>query len=124
MRTFVARFRRETSTVHGFILKSRSPSCAVRDAPVHTTTGRRITTCQRPGSFAAAVIERLPRVPMVDEDDIADRRAARRFLTRVRLCAAGRPCTTAGRGTRAASVRLARAGSSRRGGSGRCPTAR
>jgi uncharacterized protein YbbK (DUF523 family) len=64
--------------VDGFILKSRSPSCGVRDAPVYGSTTASRATTRGAGLFAAAVRQRLPRVPMADETQ-----SHRRFLSRV-----------------------------------------
>jgi uncharacterized protein YbbK (DUF523 family) len=56
----------------GYVFKKNSPSCGPRGVPVG---GR--------GLFAAAVGDRLPLLPIVDESDLSDREGRRAFLRRV-----------------------------------------
>jgi uncharacterized protein YbbK (DUF523 family)/uncharacterized protein YbgA (DUF1722 family) len=60
----------------GYVLKSGSPSCGLA-VPVRGENGRR-----RPGVFAAALVERLPLLPVVEEDALHDDDALDHFLTR------------------------------------------
>ena len=78
MNAFSERFLESLDAVDGFILKSRSPSCAVRDHE------------GGPGLFAARVIERFPGVPIEDESRLADEALRRSFLDRVFVRAASR----------------------------------
>jgi uncharacterized protein YbbK (DUF523 family) len=82
MRTFCRQFLAGL-TADGFILKARSPSCAVRDARVHDATGKVLRGMRRPGFFAAAVLDSLPDVPVADETALSHRRAREHFLARV-----------------------------------------
>lgn len=52
----------------GFILKARSPSCATGSAPVYRD-GRQFDTDD--GAFAAALRERFPELPLIDEEALA-----------------------------------------------------
>ena len=72
MRAFSARFLESLEAVDGFILKSRSPSCAVRDYD------------DGPGLFAARVLERFPDAVVEDEARLANDELRREFLDRVR----------------------------------------
>jgi uncharacterized protein YbbK (DUF523 family) len=69
--------------LHGFILKSRSPSCGLRDVEV---------TGAAPGSglFAQALLERFPDLPVEDETTLSDPAARPLFLARVRAYAEAR----------------------------------
>jgi len=70
----------ELDGISGFVLKSRSPSCALRDAPVFQDSGN----CQDlPGLFARELMRRFPMLPVEDEENL--RNPARRddFLMRV-----------------------------------------
>ena len=78
MGAFCRGFLASLPAVDGFILKSRSPSCGVRDAPVYGSTAAPRATTRGMGLFAAAVRRRLPQVPMADETQLQ-----RRFLSRV-----------------------------------------
>jgi uncharacterized protein YbbK (DUF523 family) len=71
MEAFSKRFLDGLGEVDGFLLKSRSPSCAVRDYE------------GRPGLFAARVLERFPDAVIEDEARLADESARERFLTRL-----------------------------------------
>jgi uncharacterized protein YbbK (DUF523 family) len=71
MNAFAQRFLDSLDAVDGFILKSRSPSCAVRDHE------------GGPGLFTARVMERFPGVPIEDEARLADEGVRRSFLDQV-----------------------------------------
>ena len=78
MHAFSARFLDALGDVDGFILKSRSPSCAVRDYE------------DGPGLFAAHVLERFPHAPVEDETRLADEAVRRDFLDQVFAAASAR----------------------------------
>ena len=68
----------------GFILKSRSPSCGLRDVPVAMRDGRRRGGR---GLFAAELAERMRGLAIEEESRLADRRVRGRFVARVRAAA-------------------------------------
>jgi uncharacterized protein YbbK (DUF523 family) len=78
MNAFAERFLDSLDAVDGFILKSRSPSCAIRDHE------------GGPGLFAARVLDRFPGVPIEDEVRLGDERLRRSFLQRTFIRAASR----------------------------------
>jgi uncharacterized protein YbgA (DUF1722 family)/uncharacterized protein YbbK (DUF523 family) len=65
----------------GFIFKSRSPSSALRDAKRYNAAG--IPSAKGPGLFAAAFMERFPRVPVEDEGRLNDAGLRENFIERV-----------------------------------------
>jgi uncharacterized protein YbbK (DUF523 family) len=67
----------EALDLAGYVFKKNSPSCGPSGVPVH---GSRRTG---PGLFAAALRERMPRLPVVDESALADDAGRDRFLRRV-----------------------------------------
>jgi uncharacterized protein YbbK (DUF523 family) len=69
----------------GFVVKARSPSCGVRDVPIHAAAGDAGTG---PGMFAAMLIESAPGLPVEDEERLRDPGARARFIERVRQHAA------------------------------------
>jgi uncharacterized protein YbbK (DUF523 family) len=71
MNAFAERFLDSLEAVDGFILKSRSPSCAIRDHE------------GGPGLFASRVLERFPEVPVEDEARLADESVRRSFLASI-----------------------------------------
>jgi uncharacterized protein YbbK (DUF523 family) len=74
MEEFSERFLASLDDVDGFILKSRSPSCAIRE----------------PGLFAAHVLERFPEAAVEDEVALQDAEVRERFLAKVFALAAAR----------------------------------
>lgn len=65
----------------GYVFKSRSPSCGVRDVGLYGRGGgsRPVAT----GEFARLVMALYPRLPLVDERQLADPEQRLRFLRRV-----------------------------------------
>jgi len=72
----------------GFVLKSRSPSCGVRDVKLRDAAGRLLRGDAR-GLFADALIERFASMPVEDEERLADPTVRAAFLARVRAYARG-----------------------------------
>jgi uncharacterized protein YbbK (DUF523 family) len=66
--------------VDGFIFKSSSPSCAVRDAMVYLSAR---ATAKGPGLFAKKVLQKYPHVAVEDEKRLENPRTAARFIKRV-----------------------------------------
>jgi uncharacterized protein YbbK (DUF523 family) len=68
--------------VDGFILKARSPSCAVRDAAVYEGNAE-VPEEMRPGLFADAVLGQYPLLPVEDEKRLAEPSEMLRFMGRL-----------------------------------------
>ena len=83
MRSFSDRFLDSLEAVDGFILKSRSPSCAVGDARI-SDDGKGA------GLFANRVLERFPQTAVEDEARLQDEAVRRGFLDKVFALAAER----------------------------------
>ena len=80
MRGFSDKFLDRSGAVDGFLLKSRSPSCGVRDAKAYAGS----TPASRgPGLFAAAVLDRYPEAAVEDEGRMTNLRIREHFLTRL-----------------------------------------
>jgi len=69
--------------LHGFILKSRSPSCGVSDAKHYARADAKNPAGQGAGMFAAAALRIFPDLPIEDEARLADPRLREHFLTRL-----------------------------------------
>ena len=69
--------------LHGFILKSRSPSCGVSDAKRYSRADAKNPVGQGAGFFAAAALRKFPDLPIEDEARLADPRLREHFLTRL-----------------------------------------
>ena len=68
----------ESLGLSGYIFKKNSPSCGPAGVPVH---GPDAETSR--GLFAAALLERMPDLPVADETDLATRAGREKFLGRV-----------------------------------------
>jgi uncharacterized protein YbgA (DUF1722 family)/uncharacterized protein YbbK (DUF523 family) len=85
--------------VDGFILKSRSPSCAIRNAKRFHSEADEAGHDSGPGLFTAQVLERFPHAAIEDEGRLNDLRLRDHFLTKLWTLAAFRG--VAGRDTAA-----------------------
>ncbi|RME75196.1 MAG: DUF1722 domain-containing protein [Chloroflexi bacterium] len=83
MQEFSRAFLAALSQIDGFILKNRSPSCAVRDAKLYPGEGRKASAGQRPGLFGEAVLQTFPDLPVLDEGRLTNRHIREHFLTAV-----------------------------------------
>jgi uncharacterized protein YbbK (DUF523 family) len=81
MNAFSAQFLAALDEVDGFILKSRSPSCAIGNSKIFHSDEEGAATDAGPGLFAAQVLERFPHAVIEDEERLSDRRLRERFLT-------------------------------------------
>jgi uncharacterized protein YbgA (DUF1722 family)/uncharacterized protein YbbK (DUF523 family) len=68
--------------VDGFILKSRSPSCGIRDTKIHSGP-EGMPVGKDAGFFGRAVLERFPRAAVEHEGRLTNRRLRHHFLTTV-----------------------------------------
>ena len=83
MGTFATGFLDSVAEVDGFILKSRSPSCAVRNSKVFHSDAEDAGHDSGPGLFAEQVLARFPDTAIEDEGRLNDERLRRHFLTKL-----------------------------------------
>ena len=69
--------------VDGFILKNRSPSCAVKDSKIHRSLGKRSVAGKGPGLFARNVLKRFPHAAIEDEGRLTSPWIRDHFLTKL-----------------------------------------
>lgn len=82
MTAFSQAFLEKLKGVDGFVLKSRSPSCGIRDTKIHAAD--RETVLERgAGIFAAAVLEHFPDLAVEDEKRLRNPLRREHFLTRL-----------------------------------------
>lgn len=82
MTAFSQTFLETLKEVDGFILKSQSPSCGIRDTKIHGADQE--TVLERgAGIFAAAVLERFPDLAVEDEKRLRNSLRREHFLTRL-----------------------------------------
>ena len=69
--------------VDGFVLKNRSPSCAVKDSKIHLSTGKGGVTGKGAGLFGRAVLELFPYAAIEDEGRLTNPWIRDHFLTKL-----------------------------------------
>lgn len=79
MQAFAARFLDSVGVADGFILKTRSPSCGIKEVKVYSTHAAAVGR----GFFAAAVLERFPTTAVEDEGRLLNFTLREHFLMRV-----------------------------------------
>jgi uncharacterized protein YbbK (DUF523 family) len=83
MHAFSARFLDKLGEVDGFILKSRSPSCAITDGKVFDSDREGARHEAGAGLFAAQVLARFPDAAIEDESGLNDPCRREQFLTKL-----------------------------------------
>jgi uncharacterized protein YbgA (DUF1722 family)/uncharacterized protein YbbK (DUF523 family) len=86
MEGFAQRFLTEVGPVDGFILKSRSPSCGIKDVKLFTADGGH-PAGKSAGLFAEAVLHGFPHAAIEDEGRLTNFRLRHHFLTKLFLVA-------------------------------------
>ncbi len=72
----------QLDSIHGYIFKSKSPSCGIRNIPVFNSRGEIIATSE--GVFAKTVMREYPQLPIIDELGLLSEEQREAFLLRVK----------------------------------------
>ncbi|MCK5392129.1 MAG: DUF1722 domain-containing protein, partial [Deltaproteobacteria bacterium] len=83
MYKFAENFLNSLDLVDGFILKSRSPSCGIKDAKVFRDAHNLVPIGKGPGLFAEKVLEKYPGVAIEDEGRLRNDNIRKHFLTKL-----------------------------------------
>jgi uncharacterized protein YbgA (DUF1722 family)/uncharacterized protein YbbK (DUF523 family) len=83
MRAFADHFLNSLDEVDGFILKSGSPSSALKDAKIYPKIEKSAPLGKGPGFFGAEVLKRYPNLAIEDEKRLLNARIREHFLTRL-----------------------------------------
>ncbi len=83
MQDFAAQFLARLGEVDGFLFKSRSPSCGIRDAKVYPALENAASTGKQAGLFAGKVLERFANLAVEDEGRLNNFRIREHFLTKL-----------------------------------------
>jgi uncharacterized protein YbbK (DUF523 family) len=95
MQSFAYSFLDSLQQVDGFILKSRSPTSAFRDAKIYPSIEKKIAPISKgPGFFAAAILERFRHLAIEDEGRLRNPRIREHFLTKLFTLAGFREAKT------------------------------
>jgi uncharacterized protein YbgA (DUF1722 family)/uncharacterized protein YbbK (DUF523 family) len=97
MQQFAATFLAGVGEVDGFVLKSRSPSCGIKDVKVFAGPEHKTPQELGRGFFGGAALERFPDLPVEDEGRLSNFSLREHFLTRLFTLAALRQVRAAGR---------------------------
>ncbi|NRZ96752.1 YbgA family protein [Clostridium tetanomorphum] len=87
---FSKEFIENLENIDGFILKSRSPSCGIKDVKVYIGRGKSSASEKGRGFFAEKVINKFPNYAIEDEGRLTNYKIRERFLTRIYINAAFR----------------------------------
>lgn len=96
MRSFAARFLAGVGEVDGLILKSRSPSCGLKDVKIYPDRPDAAPSSTGAGFFGQAALERLGHLALEDEARLTNFNLRQHFLTRIYTLAAFRQVLRAG----------------------------
>lgn len=84
MTRFANSFLGSLPEVDGFILKSRSPTSAIKDAKVYPSTNRKVAPISKgPGFFGREVLQRFSDLAVEDEGRLRNPRIKEHFLTKL-----------------------------------------
>jgi uncharacterized protein YbgA (DUF1722 family)/uncharacterized protein YbbK (DUF523 family) len=83
MKDFTGGFLNSIKDVDGFILKSRSPSCGIKDVKTYSGIGKGMSASKGKGYFGSAVLERFPDLAVEDEGRLTNFKIREHFLTRL-----------------------------------------
>lgn len=83
MKTFCTDFLDSAEDVDGFILKSRSPSCGIKDVKVYPAVIKSGAVEKTSGFFGETVLKRFPFHPIEDEGRLRNARIKEHFLTKL-----------------------------------------
>lgn len=83
MERFSGDYLASVGEVDGFLLKSRSPSCGIKDTKVYGGVEAKTPAGKGAGVFGGAVLERFPHAAIEDEGRLTNLRLRHHFLTRV-----------------------------------------
>ncbi|MFQ6605763.1 MAG: YbgA family protein [Fidelibacterota bacterium] len=80
---FIPSFLAEVTDVDGIVLKSRSPSCGLRDTIIYSQEETLATVGHGSGLFARALQDAFPNIPIRDEKQLAVTESQEHFFTAI-----------------------------------------
>lgn len=95
MNAFSRTFLDAVGEVEGFILKSRSPSCGIKDVKIYPGIEKQPAVTKGVGFFGRAVLDAFPVLPIEDEGRLTNFRLREHFLTKLYTIASFRPVKAA-----------------------------
>ncbi len=95
MDAFARTFLDEVGEVEGFILKSRSPSCGIKDVKIYPGIEKQTAVARGVGFFGRAVLDTFPALSIEDEGRLTNFRLREHFLTKLYTITSFRPVKAA-----------------------------
>jgi uncharacterized protein YbgA (DUF1722 family)/uncharacterized protein YbbK (DUF523 family) len=83
MRSFCMEYLATLENVDGFILKSRSPSCGIKEVKIYASMEKKAAVGKGSGFFGTAVLEYFPHLPVEDEGRLRNFTIREHFLRRL-----------------------------------------
>jgi uncharacterized protein YbgA (DUF1722 family)/uncharacterized protein YbbK (DUF523 family) len=77
----------EDKTIHGFVLKNRSPSCGINDVKVYKSHGKSQSIGKTGGFFGGQVLDKFGNMAIEDEGRLTNYNIRDHFLTRIFMMA-------------------------------------
>ena len=96
MKAFAGSFLSSLGDVDGFLLKSRSPSCGIKDVKIFSGIEKQAASDKGAGFFGSAVLEAFVGYPVEDEGRMLNFRLREHFLTALYALACYRAVKRAG----------------------------
>lgn len=76
-------FLDKISEIEGFILKSKSPSCGIKDVKIYTVKGQQPKYPKTSGFFGKSVLDKYSNIVVEDENRLTNSRIKQHFLTKI-----------------------------------------
>ena len=83
MYEFSEEFISSLHEVDGFILKSRSPSCGIKDVKIYSSIEKGANSIKGKGIFASSVLDKFSNLAIEDEGRLKDYKIREHFLTKL-----------------------------------------
>ena len=83
MEKFCDTYLASLKEIDGFILKSRSPSCGIKEVKIYPSMEKSAALKKGSGFFGTAVLERSPKAPIEDEGRLRNFTIREHFLKRI-----------------------------------------
>jgi uncharacterized protein YbgA (DUF1722 family)/uncharacterized protein YbbK (DUF523 family) len=83
MRDFTQTFLANLPDIDGFVLKSKSPSCGIKDVKIYPREGKVAVAAQDKGFFGGSVLSAFPCSAIEDEARLTNFRIREHFLTKL-----------------------------------------
>ncbi|UCD19191.1 MAG: DUF523 and DUF1722 domain-containing protein [candidate division WOR-3 bacterium] len=83
MKDFCRRYLITLNEIDGFLLKSRSPSCGIKEVKIYASAEKKAAIGKGSGIFGAAVLNDFPHLPVEDEGRLRNFTIREHFLRRL-----------------------------------------